>query len=72
MKQFDVERIVHIQYVTNELHNEVTHLYELMCDKKDKEVIAHIKDVIARLDMLLESLHDEGNMYDTDDLTKLL
>ena len=72
MKQFDVERIRHIEYVTNELHDRVTHLYELMCDKQDKQDITHIKNTIEVLDVLLESLYDEDELHDPNDLTKLL
>lgn len=72
MIPFDVERIRHIEFVTNRLHDEVTYLYELMCDKQDKQVIAHIKNVVTELNMLLESLYDEDEPHDPSDLTKLL
>lgn len=53
------ERITHINFVTNELHDVINELYEAMTDRDYDSVKTQVKAMQKQLKNIVESLEDD-------------
>ncbi|QDP61304.1 MAG: hypothetical protein Unbinned1524contig1000_61 [Prokaryotic dsDNA virus sp.] len=56
---YELERIEHINYITNEIHTATDELYESFMDKEYDKCRKETKVLIKRCKEILESLEDE-------------
>ena len=53
------ERIKHINFVMNEIHNSNNNIYELLIDQQYKELRVEVVNNIRMLRSILENIEDE-------------
>ncbi len=53
------ERIKHINFVMNEIHNSNNNIYELLMDQQYKELRVEVVNNIRMLRSILENIEDE-------------
>tara|TARA_B100001057_G_scaffold469389_1_gene529683 strand:- start:2436 stop:2627 length:192 start_codon:yes stop_codon:yes gene_type:complete len=59
ISSIDAERIKHINYLMDGLHNRLTNLYEALADKETDQAKQEVKILIEDLKNLHDSLEDD-------------
>ena len=60
IKGADRERLIHINFIMNQLHDHTNSIYEHLVDKEYKEVREEVSSLTAILNNLTASINSDG------------
>jgi hypothetical protein len=57
---YDMERIAHINFLMDNIHEKTSEIYESLVDREYDELVESIDDLIMQLNEIKNSLNNEG------------